>query len=109
MGADARRQLGKAGEVLAARHLEAAGLQVLARHWRFTDGVLDLVAHEVAPDYVNGDASVTWLVAVEVRIRRGARLAATVAVEPCARHRDGRPNRRRQIGLRRPGSVERTD
>jgi putative endonuclease len=79
MGADARRQLGQAGEVLAARHLEAAGLQIVARNWRCTHGELDLVAHEVAPDYVNGDASVTWLVAVEVRIRRGARFGTALA------------------------------
>jgi putative endonuclease len=67
----ARRQLGTAGEELAARHLEAQGLTVITRNWRCAAGELDLIAEEVAPDYVHGGVQVPWRVLVEVRTRRG--------------------------------------
>jgi putative endonuclease len=38
--------VGRFGEDLAARHLEAAGLQLLARNWRCADGELDIVARD---------------------------------------------------------------
>jgi putative endonuclease len=38
--------VGRHGEQLAARHLEAAGLQILARNWRCRDGELDIVARD---------------------------------------------------------------
>jgi putative endonuclease len=50
--------VGRFGEQLAAEHLEAAGLVVLARNWRCRDGELDLVARD-------GDE----LVFVEVKTR----------------------------------------
>jgi putative endonuclease len=71
MSTDSRRQLGNAGEAMAARLLTEAGLQIVARNWRCAYGELDLVAQEMAPDYANGGEMATWLVAVEVRTRRG--------------------------------------
>ncbi|TCP51963.1 putative endonuclease [Tamaricihabitans halophyticus] len=53
--------LGERGELLAARHLRARGLTVLARNWRCSDGELDLVA---------GVAD--RLVVCEVKTRTGA-------------------------------------
>lgn len=41
---DARRALGRRGEDVAAAHLSARGLTVLARNWRCREGELDLVA-----------------------------------------------------------------
>src|SRR4051812_44334549 len=38
--------IGRHGEQLAVRHLEAAGLQVLARNWRCREGELDIVARD---------------------------------------------------------------
>jgi putative endonuclease len=38
--------VGRFGEDLAARHLDAAGLQILARNWRCSEGELDIVARE---------------------------------------------------------------
>lgn len=38
--------LGRWGEQLAAAHLEAAGMEVLARNWRCDTGELDLIARE---------------------------------------------------------------
>jgi putative endonuclease len=76
---DARRQLGQVGEELAARLLTEAGLVIVARNWRCVYGELDLVAQEDAPDFAKGGAPVTWLVAVEVRIRRGARFGTALA------------------------------
>ena len=38
--------LGRDGEKTAARCLEAAGLRILDRNWRCTDGELDIVAAE---------------------------------------------------------------
>lgn len=56
-----RQALGAAAEAAALRHLEAAGLQLLARNARFKVGELDLVMRE-------GDT----IVFVEVRLRRAA-------------------------------------
>jgi putative endonuclease len=50
--------VGRHGEELAARHLEAAGLRILARNWRCREGELDIVARD-------GDL----LVFVEVKTR----------------------------------------
>ncbi|HVT70991.1 MAG TPA: YraN family protein [Jatrophihabitantaceae bacterium] len=38
--------VGHFGEDLAARHLEAAGLQLLSRNWRCSAGELDIVARD---------------------------------------------------------------
>jgi putative endonuclease len=38
--------VGRHGEQLAARHLEGAGLQILARNWRCREGELDIVARD---------------------------------------------------------------
>ena len=55
-----RQGLGKAGEDLAARHLESRGFTVVARRYRTRMGEIDLVA-------TSGD-----LVAfIEVKTRRG--------------------------------------
>ena len=40
--------VGRYGEEQAARHLEAAGLEVLARNWRCRQGELDIVARDGA-------------------------------------------------------------
>jgi putative endonuclease len=56
----ARAALGRYGEDVAARHLVAAGLSVLARNWRCREGEVDIVARE-------GDV----LVVCEVKTRRG--------------------------------------
>jgi len=56
-----RGALGRYGEDVAARHLAAAGLTLLARNWRCREGEVDIVARE-------GDV----LVVCEVKTRRGA-------------------------------------
>lgn len=53
-------ELGRYGEDLAAEHLSAAGMQVLARNWRCREGEIDIVA-------LDGEA----LVFVEVKARSG--------------------------------------
>lgn len=61
-------KLGAAGEEVAARHLEAAGMRILARNWRCSSsdvrGELDILARD-------GDC----LVVCEVKARRGPRTA----------------------------------
>lgn len=54
-------ELGRWGEDLAAAHLAAVGMQVLARNWRCRQGELDLVAQEA-------DGTVVF---VEVKTRAG--------------------------------------
>ena len=39
-----RQALGRYGEQLAVEHLQATGLEVLARNWRCREGELDVVA-----------------------------------------------------------------
>ena len=79
MSGDARAALGRAGEDWAARLLAEAGMVVVARNWRCAYGELDLVAEERAQDFANGGRMATWLVAVEVRIRRGTRFGTAQA------------------------------
>lgn len=57
-----RAQIGALGEKLAAEHLEALGLAVIARNWRCRYGELDLIAV---------DASSRTAVFVEVKTRTG--------------------------------------
>ncbi|GIK72703.1 MAG: UPF0102 protein [Chloroflexota bacterium] len=76
---DPRKQLGHAGEELAARTLQAAGLTIIERNWRCKEGEIDIVAQEMAPDFVRGGELSPWLVLVEVRTRRG--LAFGTALE----------------------------
>jgi putative endonuclease len=60
VGSAARGALGRFGEEVAARHLVAAGLTVVARNWRCSEGEVDIVA-------LDGDV----LVMCEVKTRRG--------------------------------------
>jgi putative endonuclease len=60
VGADDRGGLGRYGENVAAAHLRAAGLTILARNWRCPEGEVDIVA-------MDGDV----LVVCEVKTRRG--------------------------------------
>lgn len=72
--------VGRRGEELAARHLEAAGWRVLARNWRIrgeVTGELDVVA--VDPDGT--------LVIVEVKTRRGDRYGTPLEAVPPAKQR----------------------
>jgi putative endonuclease len=59
-GASDRGGLGRYGEEVAAAHLVAAGLTIVARNWRCREGELDIVA-------IDGDV----LVMCEVKTRRG--------------------------------------
>lgn len=63
---DPRRQLGAAGEAVAARFLRARGYRILARNRRSEGGEIDIIARDPAGP----------IVFVEVRTRRGARGAA---------------------------------
>jgi putative endonuclease len=60
VGSAERGALGRFGEDVAARHLVAAGLTVVARNWRCREGEVDIIA-------VEGDV----LVVCEVKTRRG--------------------------------------
>ncbi|CAN5256914.1 YraN family protein [soil metagenome] len=42
----AKDALGRRGEALAAQHLERAGLTIVERNWRCTEGEIDLVARD---------------------------------------------------------------
>lgn len=69
--------VGRYGEDLAAAHLRAAGLQVLARNWRCPDGELDIVALD--------EGVVAF---VEVKTRSGTAFGAPVeAVTPAKARR----------------------
>ena len=59
-GPSDRGGLGRYGEEVAAAHLVAAGLTIVARNWRCRDGEVDIVA-------LDGDV----LVMCEVKTRRG--------------------------------------
>jgi putative endonuclease len=42
----AKDAVGKYGEDVAARHLEEAGLELIARNWRCPEGEIDIIASE---------------------------------------------------------------
>ena len=67
--ADNRKAIGQLGEEIAVRTLGEAGLSIVERNWRCFVGELDIVAEEIAPDYVSGASDARWLVLVEVRTR----------------------------------------
>ncbi len=69
MADDPRRRLGARGEELAARHLEARGLEVVERNFRTRYGELDIVAR---------DARVLVFCEVKARIVRGGVAAQDV-------------------------------
>jgi putative endonuclease len=46
VGVRAKDALGQYGERVAARHLAAAGLTIVARNWRCPDGEIDIVARD---------------------------------------------------------------
>ncbi len=75
---DARRGLGARGEQIAADALAERGFELVARNWRCPRGELDIVATEQAPDFSRGGEVVDWLVAVEVRTRRGTRFGTAL-------------------------------
>ena len=60
VGSGERVALGRFGETVAADHLVASGMTVLARNWRCREGEVDIVA-------LDGDV----LVMCEVKTRRG--------------------------------------
>lgn len=72
VGSAARGALGRFGEQVAADHLVASGLTVVARNWRCREGEVDIVALE-------GDV----LVMCEVKTRRGLRFGTPLeAITP---------------------------
>jgi len=86
------RELGRAGEELAADHLRSRGYEILARNWHCRDGELDLVV-----------ASTELLVVVEVKTRSGRGYgspAAAVTGRKAARIRGLALRWRRQQRLR---------
>ncbi len=64
---DRRQEVGRQGELLAARHLAALGYRIVARNFRCRAGEIDLVAVQ------GGD-----LVFVEVRTRRSRRFGTAL-------------------------------
>jgi putative endonuclease len=68
VGGSPRQRLGAAAEQRAARHLEAAGLQLLARNYHCRMGELDLVARD-------GEV----LVVAEVRMRDSRQFGGAAA------------------------------
>jgi putative endonuclease len=70
---DPRRRLGARGEELAARHLEARGLEVVDRNYRTRYGELDVVARDAR-----------FLVFCEVKTRIVRASDAAVALGPLA-------------------------
>jgi putative endonuclease len=72
-----RRALGAYGERLAARVLESAGLEILDRNWRCSQGEIDIVA-----------GSSGLVVVCEVKTRRGDRYGTPVeAITPAKAER----------------------
>jgi putative endonuclease len=71
-----RQAVGAYGERLASRHLEAAGLVVLARNWRCAEGEVDLILLDGAD-----------VVFCEVKTRRSGRFGTPAAAVGVAKVR----------------------
>jgi putative endonuclease len=91
---DPRRTLGAAGERLAARHLEARGLEIIDRNFRTRHGELDLVA---------SDARFLVFCEVKTRIARDERRAlGPLAGIGLRKRRQVRAMAREWLGARTP-------
>jgi putative endonuclease len=77
---NAKDELGRAGEQVAVRYLERAGLRILDRNWRSADGEIDIVAVERRV-----------LVVCEVKTRSGTRFGTPL--EAITRHKRTRLRR----------------
>jgi putative endonuclease len=77
---NAKDELGRTGEQVAADYLERAGLRILDRNWRSTDGEVDIVAAERRV-----------LVVCEVKTRSGTRFGTPL--EAVTRHKQARLRR----------------
>lgn len=73
---DDPHELGRLGEELAARYLEACGWQIEARNWRCPQGEVDIVARD-------GEA----VTLVEVKTRRSRTAVPEIAVDERKRER----------------------
>ncbi|MDX1658796.1 MAG: YraN family protein [Nitriliruptorales bacterium] len=71
---DHRTTLGEQGEELAARYLDAHGLQVIARNWRLSSGAVRGELDIVALDHERGQ-----VVVCEVKTRRDRRFGGPFA------------------------------
>ena len=89
-----RMALGRAGEDLAARHLETLGFRVLERRFRTRDGEIDLVA-----------ADGPTVVFVEVKTRSGS--ACGRPAEAVDGRKQSRLLRAARVWLHRHGATER--
>lgn len=82
----ARKQLGAAGERIAARYYEAAGYEILATNWSIRDrehlGEIDLILSQNDPDPV--------IVFCEVKTRRGDRFGSGLEAVTPAKQRQVR-------------------
>ena len=77
---NAKDELGRTGEQIAVEYLERAGLRILDRNWRSTDGEVDIVATERRV-----------LVVCEVKTRSGAGFGTPL--EAITRHKQARLRR----------------
>lgn len=96
---DERRGVGMRGEELAARHLVAAGLEIVARNVRLPAGEIDIVARDGSE-----------LVVVEVKTRIGdAETAPDQAVTPAKLSRLDRLGQEYTESIGQPGQPWRVD
>ena len=77
---NAKDELGRTGEQIAVEYLERAGLRILDRNWRSTDGEVDIVATERRV-----------LVVCEVKTRSGTTFGTPL--EAITRHKRARLRR----------------
>ena len=77
---NAKDELGRTGEQIAVEYLERAGLRILDRNWRSTDGEVDIVATERRV-----------LVVCEVKTRSGTGFGTPL--EAITRHKQARLRR----------------
>ena|SRR5438128_59697 len=83
--------VGRFGEQVAAEHLEAAGLVILARNWRCREGEIDIVARDGADLVVvevKTRSSDAFGTAAEAVGRVKAARVRTLALRWLAEHRD---------------------
>lgn len=91
MSRDERQATGRAGEDLAAGHMESLGYQIIARRYRVRVGEIDLVACRAG-----------LLVFIEVKTRRQTRFGAPA--ESVHRQKQARIARAAEQFLQRPAA-----
>ena len=91
MANDARRELGRRGEDIAARHLEHSGWTIVTRNYRVREGEIDLIARR--------DATLAFCEVKTLVARGHSRSGPTNPIEAVGRQKQARVRKMARVWI----------